>query len=495
MVTNNKMPRYLRPNVNIQYPNSPERDYYRVLRAVVRELRKYTNQLLPGIKPALKQDADSDDMVQQILELLTEGAVIAAALNEVRRLIGNVDNIVRYNINLSFKSCLAVDVFMHNSALFDKVTGEWYASQSQLINSIVSTYTDKLGGIVSNAVQRGSLYKDVVADVKHLYDVTDNRAKFIARNEVGNLNAIITKTRQQEAGVECYEWSTSRDERVRESHRAMDGNLYYWLRSTPGEINGRKVYPAPALHPGMDYNCRCVAIPIIDTESWNMANATPDGQPVPNRATEVGNEQFYKSIKDVDTEKTLTTTFKGTDITASEIKGLGGMFYSSAKANMKRKQFHIMRQWLNESKKRLGISRASNQPYIIIVSPEEIDGAAAVYKYAENAILIADFMGDSKAILAAMGSRPVSRDIHSIFIHELLHWMDGEKFRKKYGENSEKYLKWIIQESKKEVEKLLKSGYDIQKISEYASESWLKSRPDEIYAEYRTKQILEKGGK
>lgn len=283
----NKIPRYLRPNVNLQYPSSAERDYYRVLRAVVRELRKYTNQLLPGIKPALKQDADSDDMVQQILELLNEGAVIAAALNEVRRLIGNVDNIVRYNINLSFKSCLAVDVFMHNSALFDKVTGEWYASQSQLINSIVSTYTDKLGGIVSNAVQRGSLYKDVVADVKHLYDVTDNRAKFIARNEVGNLNAIITKTRQQEAGVECYEWSTSRDERVRESHRVMDGNLYYWSRSTPGEINGRKVYPAPALHPGMDYNCRCVAIPIIDTESWNVANATPDGQPVPNRATEL----------------------------------------------------------------------------------------------------------------------------------------------------------------------------------------------------------------
>lgn len=283
----NKIPRYLRPNVNLQYPSSAERDYYRVLRAVVRELRKYTNQLLPGIKPALKQDADSDDMVQQILELLNEGAVIAAALNEVRRLIGNVDNIVRYNINLSFKSCLAVDVFMHNSALFDKVTGEWYASQSQLINSIVSTYTDKLGGIVSNAVQRGSLYKDVVADVKHLYDVTDNRAKFIARNEVGNLNAIITKNRQQEAGVECYEWSTSRDERVRESHRVMDGNLYYWSRSTPGEINGRKVYPAPALHPGMDYNCRCVAIPIIDTESWNVANATPDDQPVPNRATEL----------------------------------------------------------------------------------------------------------------------------------------------------------------------------------------------------------------
>lgn len=288
MPTNNNMPRYLRPNITMQYPSSAERDYYRVLRAVVRELRKHTNELLPGIKPALKQDADSEDIVQQIMELMSEGMTIAAALNEVRRLIGNVDGVVCRNISMAFKSCLAVDVFMHNSALLNRATSEWYALQSQLINSIVSTYTDKLGTIISNAVQRGTMYKDVYADVKHLYDITDNRAKFIARNEIGNLNAITTKIRQQEAGINFYEWSTSSDERVRESHREKEGKLYYWNRSTPGEVNGRRINPAPALHPGMDYNCRCVAISILDTESWNVANATPNGQPVPNRATEFG---------------------------------------------------------------------------------------------------------------------------------------------------------------------------------------------------------------
>lgn len=168
MATNDKMPRYLRPNVKMQYPNSAERDYYRALRAIVRALRKYTNELLPGIKPALKQDAESDDIVQQIIEMMNAGLTIAAALREVQRLIGNVDGVVCRNISMSFKSCLAVDVFLHNSALLDMATSEWYALQSQLINSIVSTYTDKLGTIISNAVQRGSLYKDVYADVKHL---------------------------------------------------------------------------------------------------------------------------------------------------------------------------------------------------------------------------------------------------------------------------------------------------------------------------------------
>lgn len=490
MAMNDKMPRYLRPNVKIQYPNSAERDYYRVLRAIVRALLKYTNELLPGIKPALKQDAESDDIISEVTARFNNSRVREAALNEVRRIMGSVDNIAKQNMNKAFKNCLGVDVFMRNSELLEKITSEWYASQSQLINSIVSTYTDKLGTIISNAVQRGSLYKDVYADVKHLYDITDNRAKFIARNEIGNLNAITTKNRQKEAGINCYEWSTSRDERVRESHREKEGNLYYWLRSTPGEINGRKVYPAPALHPGMDYNCRCVAIPIIDTESWNVANATPDGQPVPNRATEVGNEQFYKSIKDVDIEKTLTTTFKGTDITASEIKGLGGVFYSSAKANMKPKQFHIMRQCLRRAETALGINKNANKPRIIIVSPDEISGAAAVYDYASNTIKFADFMGDMETVLKYQKNGAMPKNVLSVFVHELLHWIDGEKFRKKYGGGKEEYLKWIIQESKKQLDELEKSGYDIYNISEYASDSYLSKRFDETYTEYRTNKIL-----
>ena len=98
MATNDKMPRYLRPNVKIQYPNSAERDYYRVLRAIVRELRKYTNELLPSIKPALKQDAESDDIISEVTARFNNSRVREAALNEVRRIMGSVDNIAKLNL-------------------------------------------------------------------------------------------------------------------------------------------------------------------------------------------------------------------------------------------------------------------------------------------------------------------------------------------------------------------------------------------------------------
>ena len=148
------------------------------------------------------------------------------------------------------------------------------------------------------------MVEDVQKEVKDLYNITDNRAKFIARNEIGNLNAVTTKRRQEEAGIYCYEWRTSEDERVRASHAELNGDLFFWNDSKIGEINGRKIYPAPKLHPGMDYRCRCIAIPIIDLNNWNAAAVTPTGEVKANKRLElspyeVKEFRFFNKFDDV----------------------------------------------------------------------------------------------------------------------------------------------------------------------------------------------------
>ena len=54
-------------------------------------------------------------------------------------------------------------------------------------------------------------------------------------------------------------------------------------------------------------------------------------------------------------------------------------------------------------------------------------------------------------------------------------------------------VKWIIADSKKEVDKLLKSGYNIRNISNYASECINRERYDEVYTEFRVKKWSEHG--
>jgi SPP1 gp7 family putative phage head morphogenesis protein len=82
-------------------------------------------------------------------------------------------------------------------------------------------------------------------------NVSVSRAELIARDQTLKTNAAITQTRQVQAGVEYYEWSTSLDERVRDEHRALEGQRFAW--NNPPSVG----------HPGEDFQCRCVAIPVI----------------------------------------------------------------------------------------------------------------------------------------------------------------------------------------------------------------------------------------
>lgn len=82
-------------------------------------------------------------------------------------------------------------------------------------------------------------------------NVSESRAELIARDQTLKLNGAINEARQRGAGVESYTWSTAGDERVREEHAALDGQVFQWTDP-----------PEPG-HPGEDFQCRCVAIPVI----------------------------------------------------------------------------------------------------------------------------------------------------------------------------------------------------------------------------------------
>lgn len=273
--------RYLKVKKRPKYPKNFERDYYRVLRAVVRRLKSATNNNIPMLAYSLRQDDDStvtDAFVQAILAELLKSMTVEEAISELELILAGVSSVVDANVISAFAEAVSVDVFLNDSALLDTVKAEWKAQQSRLVDSIVNTYIEKLQIIVSNAVQRGTAMSEVKGEIKVLLNTTDKRAKFIARNEVGNLNGIITMRRQVDCGISVYQWSSSHDERVRPSHAEMDGKYFYWNSDKVGEINGIKVYPAPKYHPCMDYNCRCVALPVIDLEQWNMTTAVPMGR-------------------------------------------------------------------------------------------------------------------------------------------------------------------------------------------------------------------------
>ena len=152
-------------------------------------------------------------------------------------------------------------------------------SSTAKIENMSQTAIGNIRDIVSQGVISGSRWESIAKDIQRSMNAADkgkptvfkkalNRAKFIARNEVGNALGAVNKERQEAAGIDLYEWQTAEDERVRPTHRALNGEIFSWSGTVT--VNGVEYKEAidPAFSssgtiPGQPWNCRCTAIPFL----------------------------------------------------------------------------------------------------------------------------------------------------------------------------------------------------------------------------------------
>lgn len=93
-------------------------------------------------------------------------------------------------------------------------------------------------------------------------DMSRAHARLISRTETAKAMSALTQARAEYTGHDWYIWHTSKDQRVRDSHRNMDGVLCRFSDPpAPEELIGEK--SAGYYGPGNIYNCRCYAEPVI----------------------------------------------------------------------------------------------------------------------------------------------------------------------------------------------------------------------------------------
>lgn len=111
---------------------------------------------------------------------------------------------------------------------------------------------DRVSGAVLEGFRRGTSNRDIAAEIQDQLGISRRRARLIARDQIGSLNAELTRVRHASMGVESYRWRDSNDERVRKSHEGFDGQTYTWAEGSPEG------------HPGEPVQCRCSAEPVLD---------------------------------------------------------------------------------------------------------------------------------------------------------------------------------------------------------------------------------------
>ncbi len=155
----------------------------------------------------------------------------------------SVSKVNQINQERNWKRVVGIDLVQAEPWLADYL-GAYALNNAQLISSVGDRYLNEISNIVYQGFTSGTRWEDIAESIAERFGVAESRADLIARDQVNKLNGSITQVRQQALGVDRYTWRTMGDDRVRESHREKDGNIYSW--DDP---------PSDTGHPSEEINC------------------------------------------------------------------------------------------------------------------------------------------------------------------------------------------------------------------------------------------------
>lgn len=149
------------------------------------------------------------------------------------------------------RAAIGVDIFSPNPLLRKRVEG-FVTGNVERIKNLTEDTSQRISALVLQAVQDGRSYDRLAADIGNAFDVSESRATLIARDQTGKLYGQINADQQKAAGIDKFVWRTSNDDRVRDEHADLEGEVFSY--DDP---------PDEGL-PGEAVNCRCHAEPYFE---------------------------------------------------------------------------------------------------------------------------------------------------------------------------------------------------------------------------------------
>jgi SPP1 gp7 family putative phage head morphogenesis protein len=258
--------RFRRPRAWL-FPRNAERDLQAKITQTVDVIQTLTKSMVfPALQrftseaSRMRGDAWSDDLdtlsrqlrLRIDMEAPDEKLVTAAAS-------GSVSAFNQREWRALVKQSIGIDLFTPEPWLRDELRS-WSKETADLITTLEDDAVKQVSLWTNRGIRQGWRWEDIAKNIENRFDVSRNRARFIARDQTAKLNGELTQRRQTGTGVTHYFWRHSRDERVRgnpgglypnakPSHFAREGERFAWADAPEGG------------HPGFDYNCRCTAEP------------------------------------------------------------------------------------------------------------------------------------------------------------------------------------------------------------------------------------------
>ena len=203
-----------------------------------------------------RQQTNADILNDTVLRKIDDIIVDIDKLNFTE----SYDNVIK-TIDKKFKNNISIANINFNDLLpeaKEAIAKEWSNNLELFVKKFTDEQIIELRSFTQQNATAGFRASNLEDELQRSFNVSKNKARFLARQETSLFTSNYTKQRYLTSGIDTYTWSTSQDERVREDHQILNGKSFSF--EDPPIVDRRTGRKA---NPGEDYGCRCVAIPVI----------------------------------------------------------------------------------------------------------------------------------------------------------------------------------------------------------------------------------------
>lgn len=245
------------------FPRGVRLEYQRaILKLVDEAAEKIRDQILPNVRrlvdqtrqtdPSVRQDAPADE-VAAALDDLGETAVASSrrgiTLTATTAVRGTTD-FNRRELDRVFERTLGVGLPAAEPYLDDFIVAATRENVRR-VTSLLASEFEEAENVILSGFRRGLRFEEIAKTLDERFNIVENRARLIARDQVASLNGELNRLRQTNLGVTSYIWRDSNDDDVRPTHEEFDGEVFTWAQGSPEG------------HPGEPIACRCIAEPVL----------------------------------------------------------------------------------------------------------------------------------------------------------------------------------------------------------------------------------------
>lgn len=299
------------------YPESAEREYASVAMRHANMARDIIKEHLPEIIQIFRESRVDSSEVREDARILSFTEHFSKTIRKMEReLAEKLDDFktdvfirkvakrangtnVRQWKNL-IKKTFGVDLDGHyyNKGTWGDLIDRWTEENVGYVRSIPEESLATMRQIIQNGYYEGWGITKIRNEIVRSFGVSKRKAKSLAIDQMGTLCSQITRKQQTDAGCTHYRWKSRNDSRVRESHREYNGKIFSWDDPPPSWYMTKsrgKVYTGRFCHPGEDFCCRCMAIPVFDQDTVNLPVSEGSEEKLRGKIIEQQNSGVSKS--------------------------------------------------------------------------------------------------------------------------------------------------------------------------------------------------------